>query len=144
MSGPDIPSTYTFKIKTDPDIDMNTTVGGTLNTTGSVSMSIDPVTTIMKGDPDQPVTTRSDVAMDLKNFPRLTLQDVYDLIDATRPRIRVRAPVQLNFGLSVFPLSLLGVDALTFSICGEPQLIVQDYVPNAYERCEVDCEVYED
>jgi hypothetical protein len=54
--------------------------------------------------------------------------------------MRMRMPVNLNFGVSVFPFNLFGVDVVQFSICGEPQVILDDYVPNAYERCAVACE----
>lgn len=159
MSAPDIPSSYTITTQGNParpiTVDMttgggerplavNTTMTGTLNTTmnGTVSMRLDPmaVTTTILGDPDRPVATRMDVALDMRNMPHLTLNDLFDLIKALKkPNMRMTMPVEMNFGISVFPLTLLGLDALTFSVCGQQQLILDEYVPNAYERCEVDC-----
>ncbi|HHM05305.1 MAG TPA: hypothetical protein ENJ19_06130 [Gammaproteobacteria bacterium] len=151
MSAPDIPSNYLVRMTTEPDMDINTNINGTVNTNlngtmstdGTVRMTIDDVNTTMtlKGDPGHPVAMTTDVAMDIKNMPHLTRQDLFDLIAALKkPNMRLRMPVQMNFGVSVFPLNLLGLEALSFSICGEPQLILDEYRPNAYERCEVECE----
>lgn len=155
MSAPDIPSSYTITTQGNParpiTVDMttgggerplaiNTTMNGTVN--GTVTMRLDPmaVTTTIVGDPARPVATRMDVALDLRNMPHLTLADLFGLIkELKKPNMRMTMPVELNFGISVFPLTLLGLDALTFSVCGQQQVILDEYVPNAYERCEVDC-----
>lgn len=87
------------------------------------------------GDPNRPVTTRMDVGMTMTNLPTFPLAFFERLL-----RRRIRMPVNLRFGMSVFPFNLYGVDVIQFSICGEPQVIMDDYVPNAYERCAAECE----
>jgi hypothetical protein len=87
------------------------------------------------GDPQRPVTAKVGLSVLLENLPVLTRDDVFRML-----RRRIRLPFNFRFGVSVFPLNLFGVDALQVSLCGEPQLITDDYVPNAYERCEVECE----
>jgi hypothetical protein len=146
MSAPDIPNKYT--ITTNADADVNTTIGGTItantNLGGSVTANTNlagSLTMTVLGDAAKPVAAKMDATVDVKNLPHFTMADFLSLIDTLKkPDLRARFPVQLNFGISVFPLNLFGIDALQFSICGEPQVILQPYVPNAYERCEVDCQ----
>ena len=136
MSAPDIPSSYTVKTIGDPLHPVSAEMSG------SISLRVDPtqVTVMMVGDPDRPVGTKADVTMEMANFPRLTLADLYGLIrELKKPNMRMTMPIELNFGVSVFPLTLLGLDALTFSICGQQQVILDEYRPNVYERCEADC-----
>lgn len=144
MSAPDIPSSYTITQRFDTPISIGTTLAGGVKTelaggirtelAGGVSMTL-------LGDPARPVATKMDVAMTLTNLPHFSIQDIKDLIaEAKRMRVRMRMPVQLDFGISVFPFNLFGVDVLQFSLCGEPQIILDDYVPNAYERCAVECD----
>jgi hypothetical protein len=87
------------------------------------------------GDPQRPVSAKVGLAVMLENLPILSREDVFRIL-----KRRIRLPFNFRFGVSVFPLNLFGVDAVQVSICGEPQLITDDYVPNAYERCEVECE----
>jgi len=144
MSAPDIPNDYTIRQKFETPINIGTTLGGGVRTelaggvrtemAGGVSMTL-------LGDPARPVATKMDVAVEMTNLPRFSMGDILDLIAAMKKTsMRVRMPVQMNFGMSVFPFNLFGVDVVQFSICGEPQVIVGDYVPNAYERCDIDCE----
>jgi len=152
MSAPDIPSSYTITQRFDTPISIGTTLGGGVRTElaggirtelagGMRSELAGGVSMTLLGDPARPVATKMDVAMTMTNLPEFKLQDIFDLIAALKKmNMRVRMPVSLNFGISVFPFNLFGVDVVQFSLCGEPQVIVDDYVPNAYERCAVDCE----
>jgi hypothetical protein len=154
MSAPDIPDKYTIKSETDADITLggsitantnlggtitaNTNLGGTLTTNSNLGGSL---SLTVLGDANKPIGAKVDAAVEIVNLPRFTINDFLTLIDAVKkPDLRARFPVQLRFGISVFPLNLFGVDALQFSICGEPQVILEPYRPNAFERCEVDCE----
>ena len=87
------------------------------------------------GDPKQPVSAKLDLSMFLANLPILTVADIEHFL-----KRRIRVPLNFRFGMSAFPLNLFGVDVVQFSLCGEPQVILDDYVPNAYERCAVECE----
>lgn len=151
MGSPDIKL-----IPTDFDIDMGvdatvTTVSDVRATTTSVitgsrdapiAMHLDPldVSATLKGDPKAPITANAGIDLDLRNLPHLTFDQITELIrTVTLARSRIRFPVNMNFGLSVFPLTLLGVDALSFSVCGEPAVIRDDCVPDCEEPCvEVD------
>ena len=151
MGSPDIKL-----IPTDFDIDMGvdatvTTVSDVRATTTSVitgsrdapiAMHLDPldVSATLKGDPKAPITANAGIDLDLRNLPHLTFDQITELIrTVTLARSRIRFPVNMNFGLSVFPLTLLGVDALSFSVCGEPAVIRDDCVPDCEDPCvEVD------
>ena len=151
MGSPDIKL-----IPTDFDIDMGvdatvTTVSDVRATTTSVvtgsrdapiAMHMDPldVSATLKGDPKAPITANAGIDLDLRNLPHLTFDQITELIrTVTLARSRIRFPVTMNFGLSVFPLTLLGVDALSFSVCGEPAVIRDDCVPDCEDPCvEVD------
>jgi hypothetical protein len=128
MSAPSIPSSYTITQKFPDPISVGTTMAG------GVAMQL-------IGDPNRPIGTNVDMAMQIKNLPNFSLADIKDLIaELKKMKMRMRMPIQLDFGMSVFPLNLWGINVIQFSICGEPQVIVDDYKPNAYERCEVDCD----
>jgi hypothetical protein len=107
-----------------------------------VTLKLEPVelTTTLKGDPNAPIAT----TFELLNLPRLSFEQWLLLIKTIlTPKVRVHYPVNLNFAVSVFPLNVLGYDALTFSVCGEQQIITEEFVPNRFERCDVDCEPIE-
>jgi hypothetical protein len=162
MSAPDIPTGYTITqhipnpvvLDTSIDGDLRTELAGGVRTelaggvrtelAGGVRTELaGGVSMTLLGDPARPIAARMNVEMELANLPRFTLGDIQELM-AQMKRTRVRMPINLNFGMSVFPFNLFGIDVVQFSLCGEPQLIVDDYVPNAYERCEVECEPCED
>lgn len=128
MSAPSIPQTYTITQEIPHPITMNSGISG------GVSM-------MLIGDQNRPVSTKMAAEMRINNMPDFTLDDIFRLIAALKQtKVRVRVPINLNFGMSVFPFNLWGVDVVQFSICGEPQVIIDDYKPNAFERCEIGCE----
>lgn len=98
-----------------------------------------PVTTTLQGNKDKPITTtiqgnrNEPVAteIELLNLPRLSKQDIKDLLT---PEIRMRMP---NYNQLCF--KLLGVELFSICTSGESQIITEPYVPNAYERCEMQC-----
>lgn len=128
MSMPSIPNPMTIRQEFPTPINVGTTMAG------GVAMQL-------IGDPNRPIGTNVDMAMQIKNLPNFSLADIKDLIvELKKMKMRMRMPIQLDFGMSVFPLNLWGINVVQFSICGEPQVIVDDYKPNAYERCEIDCD----
>jgi hypothetical protein len=151
MGSPDIKL-----IPTDFDVDM--TVGATVTTASDVrattssvvmgstdapiALRVEPldVSTTLKGDPRAPITANAGIDLDLRNLPHLTFDQINDLLrTVTLARSRIRFPVSMNVGFSVFPLTLLGIDALSFTLCGEPAVIRDDCVPDCEEPCvEVD------
>ncbi len=148
MSAPDIPTTYTITTKGDPNkpISVDMTTGGgerplEIKSDSKMSMTLDPmqVVTTMQGDPDKPMVTNANVTMDIKNIPHLTLANLHELIrELKKPNLRATMPVEMSFGISAFPFSLLGIDVLRFSICGQQQIIMDEYRPNLYEACRSD------
>lgn len=151
MGSPDIKL-----IPTDFDVDM--TVGATVTTASDVrattssvvmgstdapiALRVEPldVSATLKGDPRAPITANAGIDLDLRNLPHLTFDQINDLLrTVTLARSRIRFPVSMNVGFSVFPLTLLGIDALSFTLCGEPAVIRDDCVPDCEEPCvEVD------
>jgi hypothetical protein len=120
-------------------LDTTTRVLG--NAEQPVTLKLEPVTltTVLKGDPKAPIATRSEV--EFTNWPRLDFDQLITVIKTlTTPTLRIHFPVGLNFAFSFFPLNVLGYDAANFSICGEQQIITEEFVPNRFERCDVDCE----
>lgn len=112
------------------DAKVDTTLGGTLTTNSSAKIIGDakqPIATLLIGDPNQPVSTDSKV--EILNLPRFTLQDIKDMM-----KVRVRIP---NYSQVCF--KLLGQEFFTICMNGESQVITEPYVPNALERCEIEC-----
>jgi hypothetical protein len=130
MSSPSIPNPWTINQNLGGGMAISTAMSGGIRTELAGGVEIELI-----GDPNRPVTTRMAMAMTMTNLPTFPLSFFERLL-----RRRIRMPVNLRFGMSVFPFNLYGVDVIQFSICGEPQVIMDDYIPNAYERCAVECE----
>ena len=130
MSAPSIPNPWTIHQNLGGGMAISTAMSGGIRTELAGGVEIELI-----GDPNRPVTTRMAVSMTMANLPTFPLSFFERLL-----RRRIRMPINLRFGMSVFPFNLYGVDVIQFSICGEPQVIMDDYVPNAYERCAVECE----
>jgi hypothetical protein len=129
-----IPDEFTIKTVVGLETSLDANLTTNLNLAGGVSLTV-------LGDAEKPIAAKIDASVDMKNLPHFTVPDLLSLIkEVKRLDIRACFPVNFKFGISVFPLNLFGVDAVQFSVCGEPQVILQPYVPNAYERCEVECE----
>jgi hypothetical protein len=107
-----------------------------------IALRVEPldVSATLKGDPQAPITANAGVARDARNLPHLPFEQINELLrTVTLARSRIRFPVSMNVGFSVFPLTLLGIDALSFTVCGEPAVIRDDCVPDCEEPCvEVD------
>jgi hypothetical protein len=130
-------------LKGDPNapigIDFDAQLTG--NEAEPITLKLEPfeLTAILKGDRNAPISTFSQ--FELLNLPRFTFDQIVELVETLKtPNLRIQFPIDLNFAFSIFPLTLFGVDAVNFKICGEPQIILHEYIPNAFERCEVDCE----
>lgn len=86
-----------------------------------------PITTQLQGDPAKPIAA----TMEILNIPRLSLEDIKDLMT---PEIRIRMPNYEQLCLKLF-----GVEVLSLCLSGELQTITEPYVPNRFERCDLDC-----
>jgi hypothetical protein len=140
MGSPSIPKDFTLATSLDADIastfdgtvNTNLNSNSTLKSTSDVTTKLvgdpkQPLATLLIGDPTQPITTSSSV--ELVNLPRFTLQDIKDLL-----KVRVRIP---NYSQLCF--KLFGQEFFSICLNGEGQVITEPYVPNAMERCEVEC-----
>lgn len=142
MGSPTIPTNYDIHlhdgISVDSHLDGNitTNLGGTLTLAGTVATNntakltgdpAQPIATLLIGDPAKPVATDSKI--ELLNLPKFTLQDIKDMM-----KVRVRIP---NYSQVCF--KLFGQEIFSICINGEGQVITEPYVPNAAERCEVEC-----
>lgn len=142
MGSPTIPKDYYLHfpdgigVDTTLDGNITTNLGGTLTLAGGVTTDNsakltgdpnNPIATLLIGDPNKPVSTDSKV--EILNLPRFTLQDIKDMM-----KVRVRIP---NYSQVCF--KLLGKEIFSICINGEGQVITEPYVPNAAERCEVEC-----
>lgn len=123
----------------DPNAPISAQLTG--NENAPITLKLEPLelTATLRGDPQAPISTFSQ--FELLNFPRFTFDQIIELIETLKtPNLRIQFPVDINFAFSIFPLTLFGIDLMNFKICGEPQIILHKYIPNAFERCEVDCE----
>lgn len=144
MGSPTIPSEYDLtlhvhdgiSVDTQLDGNLNTNLGGTLTLAGAIATNntakltgdpAEPIATLLIGDRDKPVATDSKI--ELVNLPKFTLQDIKDMM-----KVRIRIP---NYSQVCF--KLLGQEVFSICINGEGQVITEPYVPNAAERCEVEC-----
>lgn len=126
-------------LKGDPNAPISAQLTG--NENAPITLKLEPLelTATLKGDPQAPISTFSQ--FELLNFPRFTFEQIQSLIETLKtPNLRIQFPIDINFAFSIFPLTLFGIDLVNFKICGEPQIILHKYIPNAFERCEVDCE----
>ena len=127
MSAPDIPTEYTIHIENvDNDLLSNIRI-----------MEVQPVTlqggaTAIKTESrmeggTNPIKTESKVETDssisIMKLPQIDLQL------GMRPT-RVHMPVGLKFCVS-----LLGLPLVSFDVCGESMVIVEDYTPHRTELC---------
>lgn len=127
MSAPDIPTEYTIHIENvDNDLLSNIRI-----------MEVQPVTlqggaTAIKTESKMeggtnPIKTESKVETDssisIMKLPQIDLQL------GMRPT-RVHMPVGLKFCVS-----LLGMPLVSFDVCGESMVIVEDYTPHRTELC---------
>ncbi|HME95603.1 MAG TPA: hypothetical protein VKN16_15460 [Methylomirabilota bacterium] len=127
MSAPDIPTEYTIHIENvDNDLLSNIRI-----------MEVQPVTlqggaTAIKTESrmeggTNPIKTESKVETDssisIMKLPQIDLQL------GMRPT-RVHMPVGLKFCVS-----LLGMPLVSFDVCGESMVIVEDYTPHRTELC---------
>ena len=74
-----------------------------------IAMRIEPldVSATLKGDPKAPITANAGIDLDLRNLPHLTFEQITELIrTVTLAKSRIRFPVNMNFGVSVFPLTV--------------------------------------
>lgn len=147
MGSPEIKLIPT-EFEMDVDATVSTVSTATVNATTSsmitgskdapISMRVDPlaIEATLRGDPQAPLAARAGIDLDLRNLPHLTFDQITELLrTATLARSRIRFPVRMDFGLSVFPLTVLGIDALSFSVCGEPQVVRDDCVPDCEDPC---------
>ncbi len=127
MSAPDIPTEYTIHIENvDNDLLSNIRI-----------MEVQPVTlqggaTAIKTESKMeggtnPIKTESkmetDSSISIMKLPQIDLQL------GMRPT-RVHMPVGLKFCVS-----LLGMPLVSFDVCGESMVIVEDYTPHRTELC---------
>jgi hypothetical protein len=78
------------------------------------------------------------IEVGVKELPRIEVQattssDVRSTLDVAIkeiPDTRVHLPAHYNLGISLF-----GIEILSFSLCGESQVINEKYVPRRVELC---------
>src|SRR5262247_2021359 len=121
MSAPDIPTEYTIHIENvDNDLLSNIRI-----------MEVQPVT--LQGGTN-PLKTESKIeggANPIKTDSSISVMKLpqIDLQFGMRPT-RVHMPVGLKFCVS-----LLGMPLVSFDVCGESMVIVEDYTPHRTELC---------
>lgn len=109
--GVDIPSNYTIALDVDGQLDLDSSIDANITLPTTYAIGIDRLPKIeLAIDPVElkPV----DLSLRLKELPS----------------IRAHLPADFKVGLS-----LLGVELLNIRLCGEAQIITEDYKPNPCE-----------
>jgi hypothetical protein len=132
------------KLTGDPNLPIASLITGDASKPVATRISGDaanPIATLITGDANKPVTITTNLqgnsakpvatTVELLNLPRFTLNDIKDL---AIPKIRVRVP---NY--TEFCFKLLGTEIFSFCMAGEAQAITEPYIPNAHEKCEIQC-----
>lgn len=112
MSVPSIPNAYTITMQPQP-----LQVGATVNA-GMDDIRIREIAPITLNS-DSKVTTTSRVEM---GDIRIRIVQI--------PSVRVHMPMHYDFGVSV-----MGMELLSFSLCGESMVITEPYRPGECEEC---------
>jgi len=134
MSAPDIPTEYTIHIENVNDdllgnirikeVQPITLQGGTtaIKTESKMEGGTNPIKTESKLEGGtNPIKTDSSIS--ILKLPQIDLQF------GMRPT-RVHMPVGLKFCVSI-----MGMQLLSFDVCGESMVIVEDYKPHKAELC---------
>lgn len=131
-----VPTNYTITMKDMDFIDVR--MAGDQNQPIKLAPITANVNAKMTGDPKEPITTQIQggdkpiaTTFELLNIPRLSLDDIKDLMT---PKLRIEMP---NYEQLCF--SLFGIEIFKLCLSGEFQTITQEYVPNRFERCDIDC-----
>lgn len=118
-----IPSNYTI----------TSTIGGMLDLDlDNIRIKEIPTITLettTKVDPESKMTLDTTVDMGLDDI-RIKELPVIQLQASMKPT-RVHFPTNLKFGLCS-----MGMELLSFTVCGESMVVVEDYVPHHTERCD--------
>jgi hypothetical protein len=119
---------------------------------GSSSIPTSYTHTVLVGSSGSTVSVDADLDnIRVKELPRIELGDIKVFWEKI-PRIELSADtvstVNLNLAIKEIPdvrthlpshydfgVSILGVDVVSFSVCGESQLITEKYVPRLTEKC---------
>jgi hypothetical protein len=128
MSAPDIPNPWSFYIHTDDDLlsDIHIKEMPTIKLETTIKEPIPVIKTEskMEAKTDNKIDAKTDSVISIKELPRIDLQF------GLRPQ-RYHMPVNLRFGMSI-----MGMQLLSFDICGETMFVSEDYKAHKSEECE--------
>ncbi|MGH7499349.1 MAG: hypothetical protein ACREL3_10915 [Gemmatimonadales bacterium] len=126
----DVPTEYTIHSTVSGSVDMGLDdikikeiAPITLNTTSQLNSS-SSLNSTSKLDS----TSKVDMGLDdirIKELPRIEVG-----LEMSMKPTRVHFPVNYKFGLNT-----LGMELLSFVVCGESMVIIEDYVPHRREAC---------
>jgi hypothetical protein len=119
VSAPKIPTSYTITMSPQPML-----VGATVNA-GSDNIRIREIAPITI----QPVTMTTTSTVGMNTTSRIEPMEV-SLRVKEIPSVRVHMPMHYQLGFSV-----LGMEVLSLSLCGESMVITEPYQPNECELC---------
>jgi hypothetical protein len=118
MSAPDIPQDYTINS----------------NMNGSLDLDLDNIRikeiAAITLHSDSQLTSNSTVDMGLDDIRIKELPTIDLHLQASMKPTRMHFPVNMKFGLCT-----LGTELISFTICGESMVVVEDYVAHKKEEC---------
>jgi len=118
MGAPELPNPWTI----------NTIMAGTLDT-GLDDIRINHLPTIeLSTDSKLASTSTVDMGLNdirIKELPTLDLR-----LQTSMKPTRMHFPVNVKFGVRT-----LGTELVSFTICGESMVVIEDYVPHKTEEC---------
>jgi hypothetical protein len=124
-----IPTGYTITLAPQP-LQTGVTLAGTVGVSGlglnDIHIKELPHITL----DEVKLTTTSTVTLDPKSRLGIDLGDINVRLKEI-PSVRAHMPTKFDFGISI-----LGLELVTFSLCGESMVVTEPYVPNKCELCE--------
>lgn len=120
MSAPKIPDKYT--------------IASTMDVGGAIDLGVDNIRIKEIGPitltSESRLTSDSKVEMGLDNIRIKELPRIDLHVETAMKPTRIHFPVNLRFGLCA-----LGFELVTFCVCGESMVVVEEYVPHKTEVC---------
>lgn len=127
MSDIDIPTNYTFNLNTVDCFDFCVRV------TEIPTIKLDTIKTDSKIDAktDSKIDAKTDSKLDAKTDSIIRIKELPVIrLKMGMDPTRIHAPLNYTFGVAV-----LGMQLLSFDICGEGMVIIEDYKPHKTEEC---------
>lgn len=118
-AGVEIPDSYTIRVGSEGTIQVDADLD---------NIRVRELPRLELGDINLRLKEMPTINMAVKELPTINLEAGIAIREI--PDTRAHLPAHFDFGISI-----LGFELLTFSLCGEAQVITEKYVPHRLELC---------